>query len=259
MNDFPEKLEPLSPELASLISAAAGEDGPDKQTEDRLYRRLCMTLVIPLLPLVVTKGAGLLAKAATSISGVKAVSVALLVASGVGVGGYLMTRAPASDTVSTRKPSIIVVRSSKQDHRAVAMAAVTAPDVDTPDEVSATVTVTGPSRTEGRTAAPRRQRQAKLSSSKSSQFSMADEQRLVEAARRALAQGETGTALKLLKQHRQRFAAGQLAEERDALRVMSFAKQGRYGAAKTAAGRFFSRYPHSVFKDAVTAALETAQ
>lgn len=258
MNEFPEKLEPLSPELASLISAAAGEDGPDKQTADRLYRRLCVTLVIPFLPFVVAKVTGVLAKVATSVSGIKAVSVAVLVASGIGVGGYLIIRAPAPDIVSNKKPSIIVIRSPKRDRRAGMMEEVTASDVDTADEVSATVTATELSPSEGR-GAPRRQRQAKFSSSKSSQTSMADEQRLVEAARRALVQGETGTALKLLKQHRQRFASGQLAEEREALRVMSFAKQGRHRAAQTAARRFFSRYPHSVFKDAVTNALETSQ
>lgn len=75
---------------------------------------------------------------------------------------------------------------------------------------------------------------------------LAEEQRLVEAARQALRRGDAPTALATLDEHRQRFANGRLAEEREALAVRALARSGREDAAHARAEAFRRAYPRSL-------------
>ena len=82
------------------------------------------------------------------------------------------------------------------------------------------------------------------------------ERELVDAARAALARGNASEALGLLERHAATFPAGQLAEERDVLRVQSLVAAGRRGDAEAHANAFKRAHPNSPFLPAVDAALE---
>jgi hypothetical protein len=77
--------------------------------------------------------------------------------------------------------------------------------------------------------------------------SLAEQQILLDVARRALARGDGATALEALAWHRSRFPRTQLAEEREALTIKALRAAGRGGEASAQAQQFTARYPRSVF------------
>jgi len=83
---------------------------------------------------------------------------------------------------------------------------------------------------------------------------MAAEQRLLDAARAAVARGEPEAGLGPLKQHAARFPNGILTEEREALAVRILAAIGRSRDALARAEDFQRRFPNSLFAPTVEAA-----
>ena len=81
------------------------------------------------------------------------------------------------------------------------------------------------------------------------------ELRLLEPAREALASRDFNRALSMLNEHRQRFPAGRLAEERDALRINALLGLGRGVQAREAATVFRKSYPHSALMPQLERAL----
>ncbi len=82
-----------------------------------------------------------------------------------------------------------------------------------------------------------------------------EELQLVRAARAALGNNQADNALATLRAHADRFPAGQLREERDALRVVALVRHGDGALAQSAARAFLRRYPHSMQTGIVTAAV----
>lgn len=76
--------------------------------------------------------------------------------------------------------------------------------------------------------------------------SLGDEQRLLAKARAALGRGELDAATQELERHARLFANGSLAEEREALRIVTLARQGNLAAARERAARFRRIYPRSI-------------
>ena len=74
---------------------------------------------------------------------------------------------------------------------------------------------------------------------------MAEELRLLRESRRALDQGDGRAALALVQTHARRFPRAQLAEEREATRVLALCASGDTAAASRAGQSFVSRYPQS--------------
>lgn len=72
------------------------------------------------------------------------------------------------------------------------------------------------------------------------------ERTLITRARVAIRDGDASAALAVLTEHMRRFPRGELAEERDALRVHAFAAAGRHSEARRARARFLSRHPQSI-------------
>ncbi len=68
---------------------------------------------------------------------------------------------------------------------------------------------------------------------------------LLEPARRSIAQSDFAGALAAIARHQREYPRGQLAEEREALRVRAIWGMGDKVAAESAAARFRKRYPHS--------------
>ncbi|HUB06031.1 MAG TPA: hypothetical protein VMB50_03475 [Myxococcales bacterium] len=86
--------------------------------------------------------------------------------------------------------------------------------------------------------------------------SLADERRLIEQARSALANADAAGALEALERHARLHPDGQLAEEREALRVSALASAGRRDEAEAAAKAFEARFPGSLLQPIVREALE---
>jgi hypothetical protein len=77
----------------------------------------------------------------------------------------------------------------------------------------------------------------------------------IAAALSALANGAPASAIAALEQHARRFPAGQLEEEREALWIQALAAAGAADEARARADRFRRRFPDSIQRDAVAAAL----
>lgn len=71
------------------------------------------------------------------------------------------------------------------------------------------------------------------------------EMRLLSDARRALRGGEAAVALSLLEQHRERFPAGALAEEREAHAILALRTLGRTAEAERRLADFHAEHPGS--------------
>jgi TolA-binding protein len=72
------------------------------------------------------------------------------------------------------------------------------------------------------------------------------ELKVLQPAREAVARGDFSSALATLAEHERRFPNGQLAEEREALRVQALSGLGRTEEAGRAAAAFRERFPASV-------------
>lgn len=84
---------------------------------------------------------------------------------------------------------------------------------------------------------------------------LAAERLLLDSARSAFASGDYEKALVLLRHHAERHPGGVLVEEREALTIRSLAALGRKGEAETRARAFVARYPESIMRPAVEAAV----
>lgn len=71
------------------------------------------------------------------------------------------------------------------------------------------------------------------------------EVQLLEPARTSIAHRDYAAALVLLAKHQREFPNGELAQEREALRVRALWGEGQQSAAKAAAKAFGKRYPRS--------------
>jgi len=79
-----------------------------------------------------------------------------------------------------------------------------------------------------------------------------DELLLLQGARAAVAASDFTTARDALQEHARRFPSGQLAEEREALRVKTLIGLGKPQEARQAARAFEARFPDSVLGPAVS-------
>lgn len=88
---------------------------------------------------------------------------------------------------------------------------------------------------------------------------LASERLLLDRARVQLASDEPARALTFLEQHAQRFARGELAEEREAMWVNVLAMLGRKEQAKARGEAFQARFPRSLMGASVRSALRAAE
>jgi hypothetical protein len=88
---------------------------------------------------------------------------------------------------------------------------------------------------------------------------LAAERRLLEEARAALARGDGRSALAAADRHARTFPAGQLAEERESVRVRALVASGRLDEARARAERFRRRYPQSIFLPAIASTLDPSR
>jgi hypothetical protein len=82
---------------------------------------------------------------------------------------------------------------------------------------------------------------------------------LLASAQSALAAGKPLESLQSLEEHRTRFPAGALQEERDAHVILALSAAGRQGAAAERARDFHERHPRSVYAGRIEKALASVQ
>lgn len=78
-----------------------------------------------------------------------------------------------------------------------------------------------------------------------------DERAILEVARRGLREKRHDDALAAVAEHRSRFPSGQLAEERESLRVHVLSAMGRLDEADAVKREFHRAYPESPLLDSV--------
>jgi hypothetical protein len=82
---------------------------------------------------------------------------------------------------------------------------------------------------------------------------------LLQRAQVAYTRHDFSIALALIEAHARRFPSGQLAEQREALRVRSLAGAGRADEAHRAAAAFAARFPRSVLLPRLAGGAESSQ
>lgn len=85
---------------------------------------------------------------------------------------------------------------------------------------------------------------------------VAAERRLLDAALAARARGRALDALAALRRHHDRFENGQLAEERDALRIEILIADGQHSRARAELAHFEASYPRSVHRSRLVRLME---
>jgi hypothetical protein len=81
------------------------------------------------------------------------------------------------------------------------------------------------------------------------------ERAILEEARAALGRNDPTGAFEALDRHRTRYASGQLAEEREGLRIVTLVRAQRFEAARASAAEFKRKYPRSLFQETIDASL----
>jgi hypothetical protein len=86
-----------------------------------------------------------------------------------------------------------------------------------------------------------------------------EESSLLMRARQALTASQTQVAFELVTEHRRRFAAGKLLQEREALEVQILYRMGDVTLAKARARAFLARYPMSPHREKILAIADESQ
>jgi hypothetical protein len=260
----------LSPEAAALLEAERHWPGPPAPVQERLLARIFTTVAAGPFPGPNGNGGGdAPASGAPPVptpivgGGGAAAGASALQAAGTGASALLKPGLMVAFLVGTAVgtgATLLVQRASAPAVQILHQPATTAPTVGATAAPTLTAPATGPQTTSlaptGRPAVVvvTPVRRTKTRRPAPAPESLAAERRLVELARAALARGRAGDALQALEQHRARFPAGQLAEEREGLAVLTRAAAGDDSAAR-AAEEFRRRYPRSLLLPAIEAAL----
>jgi hypothetical protein len=260
--------ERLTPELQSLLSAekeSAPPDGARDRVAQRLAQSLGVTLAAAGAATAATSGAH---GAQVATGGVKAIvgkslAAKLLVVvaiGGVGAGGVVGTVA----LVRHHRAAVKSEQATGDRRPATGNETDNGSPVPSPPPPSPPTTPSPSSPVAGRLspvagsevapssapvapprAEPHRARRSDLPA----------ERALLADARSAMQATDAARALEILADHARRFPHGQLAEERDALRVGALWLSGDHDAARRRADEFSRRHPDSLFLPSVQRAV----
>lgn len=218
-------MKPLDPRSRSLIDDARAADVPPPELEARLWDTLVTRFDAPLPPTAAAAHSALATKVAVtgaSALWLKVVAGMIAVgAGGVGVHAVMRHDTPTTHPAATTQPS--AARPTPSPTLA------TAPSAMAPQPSAA-----APTRTASR--------------------SLQAETALLARAQRALGAGTPAAALPWIQQHAARFPNGELAQEREAARVLALCALQRTNEAHTAIQSFLRTWPTSPLADRVRAA-----
>jgi hypothetical protein len=222
-------LEPMDPELRSLLDAAKPADAAPDTSRARLEARLVAGLA---LGAGAAAGGGALAAKAGAKAALAHLALPVLVAFTLGgaVGAAVMRA-----TFTPPAPQVVYV-----DRPVPAPSAPTEPPPPVPS-ASASATAAPP------VPAP--------SPASSRGDSVAAERRMLDGARLALERGDGAAALAEAERHARTFPTGALVQEREAIAIRALVMLGRRDDAQARARRFVVRFPDSLLRPAVEAAV----
>lgn len=256
------QMEPLEPELARLLAAEKARAAPPAALRERVLQRLGSSAL---------DGAQLSTQTGSAFAWPRLpIAAALLVVGGLAGAGLHALMQTRADHEQTRERAMVVVAPAAPSPSSLPSstdvqippapmagpAPPSAPDRKPPARSHPTPgpSLPGPAPAPAETDPRPREQAQQLEKDQA----LAAERALLEQARTALARGKPSDALALLSQHLQRFPAGRLAEERDALEILSLASNREAAAAQARAAVFRRQYPHSLMLRTIEAALSDA-
>jgi hypothetical protein len=251
-------LEPLSPELKELLDAERGAPEPAPERRERVRSRLWSALGLAAgagaaSALHGTPALGSTALKAAPAAGkllVAKIAVGVIAAAAVGTTMHYALRTPPPPAHMPPAAARHVVPPS-------AVKPVVAAPIAAPAAPSPAPPVAAPVPAPAQPAPFLTTRVHRPAHLEPPGDDLAAERVLLDHARSALSSGDTAGALDALAQHEQRFPKGQLTEEREALRIRALARAGNAAAARTRADQFRARFPHSIFRPAVDATIQS--
>jgi len=224
-----DDLEPMDDELVALLRRGAPTLDASSDARARVFERVAASVgtTLPIASASATKPA-LATKLVIPIA-------AFLVG---GVAGALLRPRPA--------PEVRVVYVERSAPSAI------------PSFAGASAVISPPSSVVTAASAPPKIASASASSLHSPN-GMNAERAMLDEARTAFTKGDAAGCLRTLDLHRDRFPAGVLVEEREALAIRALSSLSRHAEASARADRFRANYPTSVMLPAVEAAVESNQ
>jgi hypothetical protein len=225
-----EHLDPLPPDIAELFAEERGDraDALAPAARDRLRVRLAALGPVPVPVPAAPAGAAAAKGAIAAKIGIAAIAFGIGGVSGAAVHAML-AKAP---------PPAPVVTASVSAETAMAPPSVVVSANDLPDAVAEAPSAHA-------SAAPPPSREDRLKRERSS----------LEVARTALTRGDFSAALAAIDRHSREFPRGQLAEERESMRIQALVGLGRGTEAREQAARFRRDFPGSMLQGTVDAAL----
>lgn len=212
----------LGPEGRRLLESAKAAQSPSAADRARVRRAVAAAVVGggAAVGLGATAGTAKAATSAASSAGVfLKVGAAVVVASGVGAGSYVMwpDAAPPAPVLKAPAPT-------------------------PPPKIEAVVEVAPPPPPPPK---PKRRAEPKVVED------LAAEATLLHRAQSAWRNKDSQAALQVLEDHRRRYPRSQLSSERDGLRVLVLCDLGRKGEARTLAKKFLRQAPDSPLRASV--------
>jgi hypothetical protein len=254
-------LERLDPDLAALLRRAEPyPDGPrdaQRRVHSALLQRIAMADALGT-PQDGTHASGV-APAPRATPGLLSLGTkpiltlvtTFALGASMGAGLHAALRPPRERVIFVERSAVATTPSSSRPND-VAAPAQTAP------EVPASAAIVPPSAHDGDgdgVAGAHRGTPPSRDGSRSSS-NLGAEQALLDVARAALARGRADEALSPLDRHARQYPRGMLAEEREALAVNVLVTLGLYDQARERSARFLARYPGSLLRASVEAAVE---
>jgi hypothetical protein len=242
MNRFPD----AQGDPQALLAASERAFEPPDGAKQRVSQRLAASLLgLPIPTPTFSAGDRSSSSVPAALSGGPAARIVKLVAYGLitgalgGLGGYAALRGRGlQQAASSGQPPEPVARnvSIVVDEPPPASAHVASAEAPAPTFAVA------PSHVRG-------------SSARKPVENLDAERELLDLARLALTSGHPNEALESVSEHQRRFRDGVLAEEREALAINALVLSSRYGEARDRAERFLRRYPDSLLRSSVEAAV----
>jgi hypothetical protein len=229
--------------LGSLVEAARPEMDANEADCARLHARMVRRVGLAALSAAIPTAAagGAIAAPVAATSGVVKLLAVLSFMGAAGGGIAYMTHATKTASPAN-SPSVVSTTTAPRESPSPANAAQPALPPSSP-ETSASA---AKPETIARPILGARAAAASPSRPSPSENTLSDEYALIARAQAALKAHDPSLSLSLLNEHASRFPKGQLAEEREALRVLTGCSLGR-ADARSSAERFLRTHPSSPF------------
>lgn len=233
----------LSPAVKRLLEHERARPQPGAEVEARVLEKLTQSMLTAPLGADAPSVSSAVPASAAKL-GVAKLVLAAVIGAGAGAGVHATFRAPEVRVVEVVRERVVEVP----------MPVAPEPVPEPPTEIAKKPPVAKPAPKVPPSMPPKSDEEV----SRERDRALAAERMLLEQARTSLARQNPAEALAALNEHRQRFADGQLGEEREGLEVLARFAAGEVERAQAAAAEFKRRYPQSVLLRAIRRAEETS-